>query len=355
MVINYLKKFEYSDWEAHWSGKWPILSFSYWGPFYSAGNFSDVAHQYVHRSIIIWNNGKSTGYQRESEKKEFSNHLISVVKKDKKFAVKLCSNLKKKTDDFLQFVNLWIGKDISLQEFRRYNEILFSYYRYHIPIKVIVDYLPPELLKVYLPSFEEARVYAEPVFTKSIEFINALSELHAQKSGFKAELIRAMVKEEFELYLKTGQLPNKKMLTERNKKSVYLFLEGKRTRIMVGDEQKSVEKILISGRRDGVLRGMTAYPGKVRGRVKIILDPDNARDFIKGNILVTGMTRPEYLPLIKKASAIVTDAGGILSHAAITARELKKPCVIGTQTATQQLHDGDMVEVDANKGIVKKL
>ncbi|MBS3166574.1 hypothetical protein J4444_05625 [Candidatus Woesearchaeota archaeon] len=67
------------------------------------------------------------------------------------------------------------------------------------------------------------------------------------------------------------------------------------------------------------------------------------------------MTRPEYLSLINQAAAIITDAGGILSHAAISARELKKPCVIGTKNATKVLKDGDVVEVDATKGTVRKI
>jgi len=68
---------------------------------------------------------------------------------------------------------------------------------------------------------------------------------------------------------------------------------------------------------------------------------------------VTGMTRPEFVPLMKKASAIVTDEGGITSHAAIVSRELGKPCVIGTQVATQILKNGDFVEVDADAGVVR--
>ncbi|MDD1444202.1 PEP-utilizing enzyme, partial [Dolichospermum sp. ST_sed3] len=65
------------------------------------------------------------------------------------------------------------------------------------------------------------------------------------------------------------------------------------------------------------------------------------------------MTRPDFVPLMKKAGAVVTDAGGILSHAAIVSRELNKPCIIGTEVATNILKDGDIVEVDADKGIVR--
>jgi pyruvate,water dikinase len=67
------------------------------------------------------------------------------------------------------------------------------------------------------------------------------------------------------------------------------------------------------------------------------------------------MTSPDMIALINKASAIVTDDGGILCHAAVISRELKKPCIIGTKIATKVLKDGDLVEVDANKGIVRKI
>ena len=65
------------------------------------------------------------------------------------------------------------------------------------------------------------------------------------------------------------------------------------------------------------------------------------------------MTTPDYIPAMKKAAAFVTDEGGITCHAAIIAREMKKPCIVGTKIATQILHDGDLVEVDADKGVVR--
>ena len=77
--------------------------------------------------------------------------------------------------------------------------------------------------------------------------------------------------------------------------------------------------------------------------------------FKEGMILVTPMTAPEYLPIMKKSLAIITNEGGITCHAAIVARELKKPCIIGTKIATQVLKDGDMVEVDADSGTIRKI
>jgi len=72
-----------------------------------------------------------------------------------------------------------------------------------------------------------------------------------------------------------------------------------------------------------------------------------------GDILISSMTTPDMVPIMKKAAAFVTDEGGITCHAAIVSREMKKPCIIGTKIATKILHDGQLVEVDANRGIVK--
>lgn len=106
---------------------------------------------------------------------------------------------------------------------------------------------------------------------------------------------------------------------------------------------------------DGVIRGQTGNKGKVIGKVKVILTQADFRKMEKGNVLVTLMTFPNFVPLMQKSSAIVTDIGGLLCHAVIMSRELGKPCVIGTKFATQILKDGDLVEVDANSGIVRIL
>ena len=75
----------------------------------------------------------------------------------------------------------------------------------------------------------------------------------------------------------------------------------------------------------------------------------------QGDIMLSHTTFPALVPAMKKAAAIITEDGGITCHAAIVARELQTPCVVGCKNATYILKDGDMVEVDANKGIVKKI
>lgn len=105
------------------------------------------------------------------------------------------------------------------------------------------------------------------------------------------------------------------------------------------------------------LVGQSAMRGKVTGPCHVIAwDVDVSAEQMEampvGAILVAGQTRPQLMPAIKKASAIITDEGGVLSHAAIVSRELRIPCIIGTKYATKILKSGDMVEVDAEKGIV---
>ncbi len=107
------------------------------------------------------------------------------------------------------------------------------------------------------------------------------------------------------------------------------------------------------GSKDGLLKGRMAMPGKAKGKVKIVLDCQEMSKVKKGDILVAPMTTPDYLMAMQKASAFVTDEGGLTCHAAIVAREIGKPCLIGTKTATRVLKDGDLVEVDAEKGKVK--
>lgn len=103
------------------------------------------------------------------------------------------------------------------------------------------------------------------------------------------------------------------------------------------------------------IKGAIAQMGCVRGTAKVILGIKEVSKVKAGDILVTYMTSPDFLAAMKKAAAFVTNEGGLTCHAAIIARELKKPCVIGTKIATKIIKDGDLVEVDANKGIVKIL
>jgi pyruvate,water dikinase len=105
-----------------------------------------------------------------------------------------------------------------------------------------------------------------------------------------------------------------------------------------------------------LLKGLPASPGVAAGRVHVIDDPKDIDEFKKGEILVTLMTSPDWVPAMKKASAIITNNGGMTCHAAIVSREMQIPCLVGTSSrgtaATRALKTGQMVTVDAKNGVV---
>ncbi len=101
-----------------------------------------------------------------------------------------------------------------------------------------------------------------------------------------------------------------------------------------------------------LVRGLGAAPGFATGKVRVIRSHEDADRLLDGDVLVTHMTAPDWVPLMRRAAAIVTDSGGMTCHAAIVSRELGIPCVVGTVEATTALHDGDLVTVDAGSGIV---
>lgn len=103
------------------------------------------------------------------------------------------------------------------------------------------------------------------------------------------------------------------------------------------------------------IEGLPVSRGKVVGIVKILHSPKELSKMKEGEILVAPMTSPDFIIAMRKAVAIITDEGGITSHAAIVSRELGIPCIVGTSIATKFFKDGDKVEVDADKGVIKKL
>lgn len=161
-----------------------------------------------------------------------------------------------------------------------------------------------------------------------------------------------------DLLIQNKFVPDK--VLEARKNSVFK-LSGVDLRLYEGDDALNIKASeLCEENYSGVkeLKGMTANPGKIIAEVKIInaLSQDQDKEISRmreGAILVTGMTRPHLMLAIKKAVGIITDEGGITSHASIVSREFDIPCVVGTKHATKVLKDGDRVELDANKGIIR--
>lgn len=203
--------------------------------------------------------------------------------------------------------------------------------------------------------FSYYRQYSAEFFSKlSFESRPFLDKV-AKKIGINySELLKLSPVEIMKL-LKEGKVITKNIINKR--KGDYIHSLNKEKDIIILDKSKIKKFIkLVShkvDKKEKILRGVSANKGVVRGRAKIILSTGNFSKMKNGDVLVTTMTTPEFVSVMQKSSAIVTDIGGLLCHAAIISREMNIPCIIGTKIATKVLKDGDLVEVDADKGVVK--
>lgn len=177
----------------------------------------------------------------------------------------------------------------------------------------------------------------------------------SKRFGLSGLAARLLLTQEYRPLLVDGTF-DLSCLKEREKLLV-LYSEKGVNRIFAGNvglelAKSAEEKIDTSARQ---LSGQCACLGKAQGKAKIILSAADMPKMNQGDILVAIATNPDVVPAMKKAGAIVTEQGGVTCHAAIVSRELNIPCVIGTKIATRWLKDGDWVEVDAGRGIVRKL
>jgi phosphohistidine swiveling domain-containing protein len=181
-----------------------------------------------------------------------------------------------------------------------------------------------------------------------------LSEI-AKRLHLSRYQVQFMLKGEVQEALSKGKA-DKKLLSKRLKHCVF-YSEKNFEKIYLGAMEKKLRGQITLKIHKNIteIQGQIAQPGFAKGVVKIIFRAKDVGKMNKGDILVSVATDPDIVPAMKKAGAIVTEQGGITSHAAIVSRELGIPCVIGTKIATSVLKDGDLVEVDANKGIVRKL
>ncbi|MBI4139701.1 hypothetical protein HY483_01940 [Candidatus Woesearchaeota archaeon] len=221
-----------------------------------------------------------------------------------------------------------------------------------VTISVVLGEAPPEF---HIPDARKIALSFRKKCGEDLYIVgNKLWELVSEKyADLPKEYLDFLSIEE----IVSRNIPSMNVLNERRER--YAFFNGN---IFVGDKIQSVLKregiVFIEHSGDHSIRevsGTIAMMGKVRGRVRIVIEYADMSKFKDGEILVSSMTVPDFLPAMKKAAAFVTDEGGITCHAAIVAREMEKPCIIGTKIATKVFKDGDLVEVDANKGIVRVL
>lgn len=194
-------------------------------------------------------------------------------------------------------------------------------------------------------------------FNEGVETINFLIKKIAKINKWNFEDLKHLTLPELKECVANNLLPKKRITMREN--SNYFYFNNKV--IYENEIQSLLKKFGYELKKEFTqsnvtkIKGSIANKGKVKGKVKLIFNRKQLWKVKKNDILVAPMTSVWHLPAMKKSSGIVTDEWGITCHAAIISRELGKPCIIGTKIATKVFKDGDLVEVDANTGIVRKL
>ncbi len=213
----------------------------------------------------------------------------------------------------------------------------------------------PDLIKRYQKSLVGIREENQYLIIKLEALIDNLLQGLAKQKAVSKNLI---------FYATPSEIIKNKISSEsiiERKKFCLLGAAGNTSFIYTGDKAKKIARHVTAineprqKENPNLINGQIAYKGLASGRVKIIKLRKDLKNIKDKKIIVASMTEAYYTPYLKKVKAIITDEGGITCHAAIISRELGIPCIIGTKIATQVLKDGDLIEVDANNGVVKIL
>lgn len=204
--------------------------------------------------------------------------------------------------------------------------------------------------------------YSKGVFSEAfLSFRNLLGEVSRRCDVTVEDLYQYEINELDALMKKGTRVPDSEVAERKTNGYLMLLYRGKirvfsgQGRDVIAQEEK-IDRFFRTARLESdSFRGIVGSCGKVLGSVRLVKNISEMNAFRDGEILVTHMTTMEFTPLFHKARAVVTDEGGLGCHAAIVSREFGLPCIVGTKIATQVLHDGDLVEVDAERGMIKIL
>lgn len=232
-------------------------------------------------------------------------------------------------------------------------------------------YTKEEIVSLLKPSVNEKKYFAVASYIiyfkdwrddfrrKHAYLWNFLFSGLAEYLGIEYDDIGYLTLDEIGKMLENRKI-DQKIIESRKKYGCVITTAPKKLEIKILDHGQFARYLKIVadvGERENKLfiKGIVAQTGVVTGRVVVVRHYKDVFRVRQGDILVANTTHPNYLMGMKKAAAFITDEGGIASHAAIVAREMKKPCIVGTKVATKFLKEGDMVEVNTTLGIVRKL
>lgn len=326
-----------------------LFYFSMWNDSDRLGWKNFLEHDVKHNIFLIPPPGrKGSVWYSQKELDEIDSLLKQKIKSNPKIISDFQKTLDKNWKILLPYLSQ--SKKIeNVDEFKKYYEHLVDWWSamntaFTIPDMSDID---EKTKKVFLDYRVESEKYTEKMNKVMIVFWNE----HFPEFS---EYTFCITPNEVEKISKNRDYITK---LEERKNGLFMLDEKiyplQRLNSLLEKNQLSLEEISTEGVEE--IKGTSAYAGRTQGQVRKILSFADMSKFKNGEVLVTEMTNPDYLPIMKIASAVITDEGGATCHAAIASRELQIPCVVGTKISTHILQDGDIVDVDATSGVIKKL
>lgn len=333
MNVEEIKKIIPEDYEIHCRRDLGVFSSSIFGETY-VKTFKDLLGDTF--SSVLWvvkNRNFMTFYRSQKEHDKFR-EIVGKKSRNKEYAFALTKKLRELTD----WINSFIKKNNHLDLFLAKKKKIVDNYRlffaYHQIVYWAGDFLSehnPELKEI-IEELDKTYAYNERVAPGVESYLIRLGVNHLNYKETK------------------GEFKDRGMFFFNNREQVDFFGSD------LDELEDFIKKKKIIIEKDiKELKGIGVQKGKIKRKVKVITDLSKQGEIEEGIILVTGMTRPQFNNLLSKCKAIITNEGGMLCHASILAREFDIPCVVGTKVATNILKDNDLVELDGEKGIVRKI
>lgn len=199
------------------------------------------------------------------------------------------------------------------------------------------------------------REWRKPLSVRAVWRERVLLNAIAHRLKVTQKELKFLLPQEIHEALTTGQV-DRRAIKERMHECVF-DLQKDNYQVLVG---KLVQELLATIKQTHnqsltLVRGMATFPGKVTGVVRVVHVLKDLQQFKRDEVFVGKVTSPDLISVFSKAAAVITDEGGLTSHAAIVSREMKVPCIVGTKLATKVFKTGDRVEVDTERGIVNKV
>lgn len=315
---------------------------------YTSGR-NPVFKWYFKNVFFYFANGFELSFRSKKDMEEL--RVLFREKLDEQFVKTIGSEIRASADKFkVASEGIFKNKDCFRKKFDNFRDAyinLFSIFQ----LPDLAQILVPEKDEKLLEIFGMDRDYAAKMLSEvDMSFREKISGFF----DMPKELILMMLPDELKEFMETKKLPRD---LKKRKTCVIMTLNGD-TKVYWNEEADNIfyeeykKHVKINEKE---IKGQMAYKGLVQGKVYIAENEEEFKNIPENCILICSMTRYNIVPYMKKVKGIVTDQGGITCHAAIISRELKVPTIVGTRKATEVFKTGDIVEVDATHGVVKKI